>query len=423
MPDFTARICRDYRDVSGLILDCRHDGLAVDGSVWENTAPASRALARGSHVGLTSPTTLVDSSKYWRANQHVGKMALNLTDGSSGQVVSSTINSVHAPLSGGVTDTWQLGDSYVLTSFRPGNAYQAEPARRPIPTPVGGLMSARFQRSNSHFMNLDVAYPFYDRYFTTMMDMYTVFSDVSQCVIGFPNYKFYARNGSGNFEYQYNGTPQAGSVGMSSGVWLFSAGSASVARVWEDGAQLLNGTFAPMDVDAGEPAGYIGSADGVSDYLNAYLHHIALWDRLLSPLERDFAFASFHLSASHSAWDRPVVTSEDWTDVTDDDKASRVNPNPERALKYILATGPSGCRLQLAMSVDGYVRPDDELDSRLFTVWAVEHPSWTPPVFHSESGWSSVVDVELSGTGHYTFVVLRESGGRHILHVDVEVTA
>lgn len=429
MPDFKARICKDYRDVNGLILDCRPEGLvrasmeSSGASGWTNSAPPARAVTQGTHTDTTSPSTLKDATKYWRSNQHVGKVAINLTDGSSGLVAANTPNTVTATLTGGTANSWQNGDNYVLTTFRPGSPYQNTSANRPNIVSAGSVSGAQFDRAYSEYFCMDVTYPVQNRYFTTMVDVASMDgASNGQALIGFPNFAFRARNGSGNYEYEYNSTAQPGSQALNAGVWLLNAESGTSAKVWRDGTEMLSGTFGVMDVAAGEPEGYIGSADGSSEFLDATLRHVAMWDRRLSPLERDFVFGSFHHSTSHSAYTRPTVTVEEWTDDTDSTQASRLNPQAVRKNKYLLATGAVNSRLQVACEVDGYVQSDGALSSRLFTHYAVEHPSATPPVFHTETGWSSVIDVQLTGEGHHSFIIYREGGGGILFHVDVEIS-
>jgi len=99
MANFTAQIRRDYRDISGLVLDLRAGDLISE---------------EGTHDGGDSAAVLSDSTAGWAVDEHVGKVVQNITDGSYGVVTANTATTVTAALTGGTDDDWDSGDAYAI---------------------------------------------------------------------------------------------------------------------------------------------------------------------------------------------------------------------------------------------------------------------------------------------------------------------
>jgi hypothetical protein len=419
MPDFDARIRRDYRDIGGLILDCRHDGLSPDGASWLNSAPAARALDTGTHTD-SGGSTLKDKTKYWREDSLVGKTVFNIDDGSSGQITANGDNTVTATLAGGTLDTWSTGDRYAITTMRFGDLYQDVESQRPTVETIGDYPAASFDRASDQFLGFDIPYDQAPGYLLPMVDVVAINgTDNNQCVVGAPNFRFRARNGSGNFEYQYGSTHVYGGSPLNTGVWFINE-SSSAAIVYRNNVAMHIGAYDLQPLVSGYPAGFVGSDDGAGEYLDAAIRHVAIWNRRMSQKEVDFAYDTFRPGASFSDNDRLVITPTEWTDNTLGFPQSRLNPRPHVRQLFLLGTGPRWSLFQVAASVNGEVLRDSLLDGRLFSWSVTEHPGAQPNILQ-DSGWSAIADIEVNLSGHYTILVSRPLGGSILMHLDVEV--
>jgi hypothetical protein len=125
MPNFTAKIRTSYRDIDSLLIDCRPEGLALDGSVWTNSAQSSRSEESGSHTGANNAADLTDSTKMWRIGEHDGKTIYNVTDGSYAIISHTSANTIISlALAGGTDNNWDTGDEYVIGTQKFGNLIQ-----------------------------------------------------------------------------------------------------------------------------------------------------------------------------------------------------------------------------------------------------------------------------------------------------------
>lgn len=64
----------------------------------------------------STPDVLTDSTKTFTANALTGWIIYNTTDASKGTVISNTTNTVTATLAGGIDNSWDLNDTYVILS-------------------------------------------------------------------------------------------------------------------------------------------------------------------------------------------------------------------------------------------------------------------------------------------------------------------
>lgn len=110
------------------------------------------------------------------------------------------------------------------------------------------------------------------------------------------------------------------------------------------------------------------------------------------------------------------TTLESWRDPALDNTPSRINPAPQRPLKYRQALTDDP--VEVSAVVNGALAPlDSELGGRLFYGWWVEYPTTVPAVTRPP-GQSSVLSFTPAAPGHYAYALRRYGGGGIILHVD-----
>jgi len=67
----------------------------------------------GAHTGAVNSTVMTDALAAFVANELIGLIIVNVTDGSSGIITANTVNTVAvAALAGGITNQWTFGDIY-----------------------------------------------------------------------------------------------------------------------------------------------------------------------------------------------------------------------------------------------------------------------------------------------------------------------
>lgn len=423
MPDFNVKIRRDYRDMDGLILDCRSQDVN-DVSEWVNSAPPARVYVRGTHVGANNSAVLQDSTKYWEANRFLYARVINVTDGSSGFITANTADSITATLSGGTDNDWDTGDEYIIYSARFSNPTQSVVANQPSIVSIGGYDAFRFTKSSSQFFNL--TYPTAvnrSSFYSTAIDFFNGASVANnQTVLDLGGYVIRRRNGAGNLEYEYNATPQSGVGDMTDGVWLFKYDGFGGADVYKDNSLQYSGTFATVNQT---DAGYIGFEGATTNYLDGDIRHIAIWDRPLSDLETDFLYQTFSPAASYNSINRQTLSLRSWTDNTDlSNNPSRLNFTRNAPQVFTVGESSTGTfsRIQIACSINGIVTSDSFLGGDLYDMDCIEYPGAGKPAVFQDANWSGIFDVVIEDTGHYTFDVWRPNHGRVILHFDAEVT-
>lgn len=99
MPNFDVQIRKDYRDMTGLVLDLRSEDLVAE---------------EGSHTGDNGANALTDSAQNWVVNALVGMVVHNITDGSHGTITANTATTVTATLAGGTDNDWDTSDVYSI---------------------------------------------------------------------------------------------------------------------------------------------------------------------------------------------------------------------------------------------------------------------------------------------------------------------
>ena len=105
-------------------------------------------------------------------------------------------------------------------------------------------------------------------------------------------------------------------------------------------------------------------------------------------------------------------------------QVNRLNPQigiPQKFVKATMPAGETATMVQFACEVEAEVKPDSRLGGDLFTVSVIEQPGTSAPGVNQDAGWSSVFDVTFQIEGHYTLLFERPSGGSVIVHIDVVV--
>jgi hypothetical protein len=375
---------------------------------WVNRAPPSRSQESGTHTGGNNDPTLTDSSQSWRTDELVGKIVYNTTDGSWAVVLTNTATQVFGNLQDGTGNDWDTNDTYVMGSPRFGNIVQDDPTKVPLCFETAGIREAAFDRTLSHVLDgplEDTALYFPQsspkgRYAVAYDFAKTADVTNDQVIIGHPNLRIWRRDPAGNFGYRHNLTSVTGAGDRSDGTWMLAWTGAVNASEYLDGVSQLAGSASDVEIDTGI---LIGSKDGASGFCDMSLRSLQIWDRQLSPLERDFIW--------------------DWTDDTGTGgEHRRVNPTLQAPQKFYVAEFPTGgfARIQIAAAVfNGFLVSDSDLGGDLFELVCIEYPVGHPAVFQ-DAGWSAVWDVKIDEEGHYTFAVYRENGGAFILHLDAE---
>jgi len=381
-------------------------------------------LRQGTHTGLDNAAVLYDESHFFINNGLIGCFILNVTDSSVGTITANTEHAVTAVLAGGTDNDWDTSDVYQIFVPRFGNPYQDVIAERPVVTSVLGMNEADFTAANSSNLKIPSDHQFSLTDWTVAFDYVAkAAAGVSHYVLGFPNMDIHRQDGAGNYGYMHNAANQNGVGDMTAGVWLSMLDTATPAgTMWRNGLNVLAGTASQVLVAAGDPAGWIGSDDGATNFCDIILRGMQMWRRHLSPLEADFAFDTVSPAASHSIYARALMRIYPWLDETGTSpEISRLNAVEGYPHRYYRATIPTGTyrRVQIAAAVDGLVLPDSLLGGDLFDMACIEYASAGSPHVFQSAGWSSVFDVKVDTEGHYTFAVYRDGGGAFVLHLDV----
>jgi hypothetical protein len=423
MTTFVAKIRTTYQDMDGLMLDCRQEGLATDGSLWTNAAPSARPVHEGAHTGANNQPVLTDVNANWMDDVLVGRVVYNLTDGSQATITGNTAHQVSGTLVGGAENDWDTGDSYRVATPRFGNPYQDVAAQCPTVTP-GVYKQATFARANSSNLKIPLVDPVAASWWTCAFEYLTMASAGNDHpILRFPNLSVWRKNAAGNYKYRHGAVDVAGAGDMTSGTWLLYKNGAAAGALVRNGVSSLAGTLSAQAIAAGDPAGYIGT-DGAGNFCDVILRSMQIWNREVSPLEMDFAFQSLSCEFDYNAYVRANVSNGTWTDDTGatSQEIPRINYSRYAPQRYKTGTYPTGgaARVQIVASVDGLVRPDTELGGLLCDMHCEEYPSAGHPAVYQSAGWSSVWDVMINTAGHYTFVVHRSGSGSQVLHLDME---
>ena len=424
MTTFVAKIRTTYADMDGLMLDCREDGLATDGSEWTNVAPPARPVHLGTQTGGNNRPTLTDANANWMDDVLVGRTVYNLTDGSQATITGNTTHQISGTLAGGVDNDWDTGDSYRVATPRFGNPYQTVVAQRPFIPPAGVYHQAEFTKANSSNFRIPLVDPVAASWWTCAFEYLTVASAGNDHpILYFPNMSVWRKNAAGNYKYRHGAVDVAGAGDMAAGTWLLCRTGVLSGALYRNGVSALAGTLSAQAIAAGDPAGYIGT-DGAGNFCDVILRSMQIWNREVSPLEMDFAFQSLSCEFEYNQFTRANLGTGTWTDETGatPQEIPRINYTVYAPQRYKTGTFPAGgmARVQIAASVDGVVLPDSSLGGLLFDMHCEEYPSAGHPAVYQSGGWSAVWDVMINTAGHYTFVVHRQGSGSQVLHLDME---
>jgi hypothetical protein len=424
MTSFVAKIRRTYADMDGLMLDCRQDGLATDGSLWTNVAPTRTPLL-GTHTGANNQPILTDANACFETDVLVGRNIYNLTDGSQGVITANTATTVTATLAGGADNNWDTNDSYRVSTPRFGNPYQDVAAQRPTVTKPGSYYQALFSRASSDNFKIPLVDSVAATWWTVAYEYLTVAVSAANNhpIVVFPNLSVWRQNAAGNYKYKHGAVDVAGAGDMAAGTWLLHSPDVVGGSLLRNGVAALAGTFSTQAIAAADPAGYIGT-DGAGNYCDIILRSMQIWNRAASPLEVDFAYQSLSCEFDYNTHVRTTQAIGTWTDETGatPQEASRINYSVYAPQQFHLGNFPSGgmARVQIAAAVDGLVLPDTMLGGLLFDMHCEEYPSAGHPAVYQNAGWSGVWDVLINTIGHYTFIVHRAGSGSQVLHLDME---
>jgi len=84
-------------------------------NTWVSTDEYEITMQSGDNSSvITDDTLLVDSTKSWTVDEHVGATVLNITDGSRGLCTGNGVNVLSADLAGGAKNLWNPGDIYTI---------------------------------------------------------------------------------------------------------------------------------------------------------------------------------------------------------------------------------------------------------------------------------------------------------------------
>ncbi len=101
------------------------ENITFSGFTVKNAGLNPPTTSTGSHDGSDDASILEDSTATWTPGALVGQWVHNYGDRdtdynparSYGQITANTATTVTAPLSGGVDNNWDTGDSYIITSY------------------------------------------------------------------------------------------------------------------------------------------------------------------------------------------------------------------------------------------------------------------------------------------------------------------
>ena len=214
---------------------------------------------------------------------------------------------------------------------------------------------------------------------------------------------------------------------MDAAAYMLAFEGGGLADLLRDNSERVSGgASANITFPDGASSLLIGHS-GAGDYLDGSLRSVRVWNRELSPKERDFCFQSLSgtdTSAGVSPDPRAVVDIRAWTDGTGDlslRQARRVNPTAGRHQKFRRAVSGAAAVVQLACETSGDVLEDSALGGDLYTMSSIERASPAEPTVSQDAGWSSVFDVRIPASGHYTFKLERTNHGAVYVHLDAVV--
>lgn len=387
MPDFTVQVRTSYKDVAGLVLSCTRAGIVEDprnpGYVlsWTNEAPG---LPSQPFIRQPPAATTYSGGRFSdpRNTDFATQPELALTGG---------------------------GDLRVLFD-RSRSTYLATAAA-----------GAAFPSATSYF---GIGYQF-EQGADTSNDQ-----TIMSVGTGSPGeLEVYRRNGSGNADIQHGGSATTVAGDHPSGTFLYTGEDGGTSTWTEDGAAFGTGSATADQLPTASVL-RLGCDPAVANFLDGYLDSFHVWCEELSPLTQDFIWQTLNEDGTaYNSDTRATMSTPVWTDTTADSAVAaeydRLRAQVGAPFRFALASLPASPSLhiiQIAASINGVIQPDPSASpgDELFEVDVIEAP--VIPAVTRESGWSSVIEVQLKSEGHYCFAVIRRStGGVVYLHFDVEV--
>jgi len=367
LPNFEAKIRRDYRDINGLVLDLNRSGIITDPvtsrvTEWRNDAPP-----------------LIKSDP---------------------------------------------------TYPRYLNAVQADPTVRGLLGSSGGVPHVIFDNALSEHMTLDMVGDFggqkTDYTFAYEIDVLGGDATAVQSIFGADEVDLYGvGTGANNLGYRLDGTSIfQGFATPANSVTVYQQLPANMVR-WENGVSILSSAVAAVTLGDStiNPVATLAGNNSGGGFFDGNLRNMRVWNRVLQDAEINLAFQSLASdpAVDHSVAGLATITTKVWTDGTS--VPPRINPTLRAPHFFLLATIPTGGTgiIHLEATIGGVVLPDSGLGGDLFSVNALETPDGVPPLTAPLAvGWSSIQSVRLEAEGHYTIEMRRPSGGAIIFHIDVE---
>jgi len=343
----------------------------------------------------------------------------------------------------------QYGDPVLFKGVSCTDAYAELRSRQPQIATLGGQKRLKFVKAQKQYLrfdienqNVSVSDPTYWTGEVIAFQFEPVLNTGKQTILASPAGLVMNRdtfNDIGKAFFHGSGIVVPDLVNpLPAGRWMFkNPGSGAGKMSWSRDGESTSGLSVNDGVNAPLPSysAFIGKSDEedpIDEYLDGYLDSMHIWKRRLSPLELDFIWKTIDENGvSYAQEIRAPVVTRVWTDATANPlntQIDRVRSSSSSALYYKLATvsnnGDPAKRVQIAASVNGFTRPDSQLGGKLFSLYWVEVPGSVPahPVVVRDTGWSSVFDCLVSRAGHYCAAISRPDGGSVYLHFDVEVT-
>lgn len=236
--------------------------------------------------------------------------------------------------------------------------------------------------------------------------------------------------------YTHSGGTVLGAAEAADAEHLITPNDGATLDWAEDNVLAINdGAFSNISFPADQDNSLlIGNDDTGVDALDADLASMRIWNRILSPRERDFVYQTIGAAPLMLANRlRMFRDAQAWTDGTGDESIGqhdRLNPLIGRQHRFhlgfrepgaIVTTGP--LLVQVACEVGGVVLPDSGLGGDLFTMDRIETPNGLIPSINQDAGWSAVFDIgipqDTSAIGHYSMIARRANGGAKIIKFDV----
>lgn len=367
MPNFEAKIRRDYRDINGLVLDLSGTGIVADAT-----------------------SGLVDK---W-------------------------VNSAPSVIASDPTDPRYL------------NAVQTDVSLQGLLGSAGGIPHVIFDNAFFQHMTIDMVGDFGSQKedYTFAFELGSLGGDlaVNQAVFGADEVDLFAvgtPNTTRGYRLDATTAFDAG-IGAANRITVYQLETGAMNR-FENGVAAGGGASSPITLGDStiNPVATLAGDNSGAGFFDGNIRNMRVWNRQLQDTEIDFAFQTLGSDPADdfSTSGLATIVTKVWND--DTSVPPRVNPNIRAAHLFLLATIPiAGTgNIHLEATIDGVVVPDSGLGGNLFSVTALETPDGVPPLAGPlATGFSALQFVRLEAVGHYTLEFRRIAGGAIIFHIDVE---